>query len=118
MLHLPSWLNQGHDEANSRRRTTRMLCEHTSCNLGEIVDISAMGAKVVCRRFFRPIEGKPTTLTVDPPGGGRLEIPCVVCWARKRGRLWEAGLAFHSLTPTQARALGDFVLRSHHARSA
>ncbi len=118
MMQLPSWLNRGHDGANTRRRTTRMLCDRASCNLGEIVDISATGARVVCRRFFRPIEGKPTTLTIDPPVGGPLEIPCVVCWARKHGRYWEAGLAFHTLTPGQARVLGDFVMQSHRARSA
>ena len=73
---------------------------------------------MVCRRFFRPVEGKPTTLTIEPPVGDRLEIPCVVCWARKHGRYWEAGLAFHTLTPGQARVLGDFVMQSHRARSA
>ena len=118
MIPLPSWLIRPHDNDDCRRRTTRMACEHASCNLGEIIDLSATGARIRCRRFFRPVEGKPTTLTVGIPGAEPLCIPCVVCWARKPGRFWEAGIAFHALSPREARILGDFVLHNHYARSA
>ncbi|MBZ0171257.1 MAG: PilZ domain-containing protein [Phycisphaerales bacterium] len=119
---LPSWLVRRRDRDDCRRRTTRISCDQPRCNLGEIVDLSATGARVACSHYFRPVEGKPTTLTITPPRGQSLKIPCVVCWARKRGENWEAGLVFNGLTADHARVLGDYAVRinagNRRARSA
>lgn len=119
---LPSWFLRPRGDTDCRRRTTRIACAQRRCNLGEIIDLSATGARIACRRFFRPVEGKPITLTITPPGKKPLHIACVVCWARKNDRGWEAGLAFQGLGLNDARTLGDFAFRlnagSRHAQSA
>lgn len=119
---LPSWFLRRRDSEDCRRQTTRMACDHPVCNLGEILDLSATGARIACRRFFRPVEGKPTTLAITTHRGETLNIPCVVCWARKSDVGWEAGLAFSTLTDRDARILGEHAMRAsigmNRARSA
>lgn len=101
------------DDAD-RRRAVRMHGNVISCSIGEIVDLSATGARVRCRRFFRPMQGKPVTLSIDPGGDSRaISIDGSVCWTCQEDDGWYAGIAFTELTETTARTLGDLLSRGH-----
>jgi hypothetical protein len=119
-LRIPDWLLGRTGEPLSRRQTVRIACDRARCNLGEIVDLSATGARIACRRFFRPVEGKPVELTLETPGG-EVRVPSIVCWTRLDENGWEAGLAFHGLSERDAAVIGGFI-KAHRfgdeARSA
>ena len=109
-LPLPSWLTDTTDQ--SRRLTSRIPCELPRCNLGEIIDISATGARIACKRFFRPVEGKPVRLTITPASGEPLHIAAIVCWTHLDASGWQAGLEYHSLSVADTEKLVVFA-REH-----
>lgn len=116
----PSWLFGRFNSDRSRRLTSRTPCRGSRCSLGRIVDISPTGARIDCRRFYRPVEGKPARLSVTTPDGGLLHIAATICWTRLDDQGWQAGLAFHGVSDVDARRLAEFVAveRADEARSA
>lgn len=97
-----------------RRRAIRVYGNVITCSIGEIVDISATGARVRCRRFFRPLEGKPVSLAIEPGEGATpISLDGVVCWTSQEDATWFAGIAFTELSETNARILGDLLARGH-----
>lgn len=80
--------------ARDRRRATRTPTSSRFCNLGEIADVSSTGARVICRRFYRPTPGKRVSLRI--PGGVQgpaLRVSGVICWVSDASGAWQAGIA-------------------------
>ena len=101
-----------------RRQTVRMHGNTISCSIGEIVDLSATGARVRCRRFFRPLEGRSVSLAIESPSlTAPLTIDGVVCWTASEGDSWYAGVAFNGLSESDALALG-LLLGGHDNASS
>lgn len=114
-LPFPSWLSTvwpfgRRSDGRGRRLTSRVACRGTRCSLGRLIDISATGARVSCRRFYRPVEGKPARFSVTASDGVPLHIASTICWTRLGDGGWEAGLAFHGMNDTDARRLGEFIV--------
>lgn len=115
-LKLPTWLATPDDAAN-RRRATRHRPSVGACNLGIILDLSATGARIGCKRHYKPAVGKRVGLTVQTDTGDSVTIPCAVCWTEIRNGLREAGLEF---TATSARDLAKLahMVTSHADQAA
>ena len=82
-------------KGRDRRRAARHACDDRGCNMGAIVDYSSTGARVRCRRFYRPATGR--RVTIDLPAGiagPALSIPGTVCWVSLEDSEWHAGVAF------------------------
>lgn len=109
-LKLPAWLSAPNDAAN-RRRTTRLRPSVGACNLGIILDLSATGARIGCKRHYKPAIASRVGLTVKTDDGDTVTIPCTVCWTEIRNGQREAGLEF---TATSA---GDLARLAHMVTS-
>jgi hypothetical protein len=92
--------------AGDRRRATRTPTDRP-CNIGAVVDVSSTGARIRCRRFFRPTPGKRVTLAI-PTGvqGPGITASGVICWVSNATGEWHAGIALDQrnvLIPSGAR---------------
>jgi hypothetical protein len=77
-------------EESNRRQFGRRKQELLACNLGEVLDISRGGIRILCRR---PIEGAQRVELRSLHG--ELALPARVVWVTRRGRgRHEIGLAF------------------------
>ena len=95
------------ERSQERRRATRVSGNAISCSLGEVLDISATGIRVRCRRFYRPYEGSRVTLQFDPsPGRDRVTLRGTVCWTTNENGHWYAGVAFGAMSAADADTLG------------
>ena len=91
-------------EARSRA-AGRVRCQMTFCDLGEVVDLSAKGARVRSRRRLRLEAGQPISLTIDGLDGP-IEVRGKVAWARRAGFFkHEVGVEFDELGTGVSRAL-------------
>jgi hypothetical protein len=97
--------------------TTRVSCNSPACNLGEVLDLSATGARVRCRRFLKPAAGGRTPFVVAAGDGREIRLDAAVCWVRRGADRWEVGLAFDMLTPEEAFALASFA-EQHRLRGS
>jgi hypothetical protein len=97
------------DEHDSKeltpRRAGRLPQESLKCSLGEVVNMSATGAKIRCRIGSRPSEGKKASVEMDTESG-QIRLQARVVWVRMCGILrWEAGLEFVDVTDEQNKRL-------------
>jgi hypothetical protein len=98
------------DTPDDRRRATRIRGNAIACSLGEIQDISATGARIRCRRLYRPYEGNSVTLQIQPTGETpRITLRGTVCWTTCEDGHWFAGVAFTGMSEADARVLGTLV---------
>lgn len=88
------------------RRSGRLRIEAVTCSLGEILDLSKSGMRILTRRSMNP--GPAYNLpAVIHAFDRRLELTCRVAWVKKAGLLKrEVGLEFGELTDQQSQMLG------------
>lgn len=87
------------------RRHGRLQCHSMSCPIGEILDISASGFRVLLASGvdLRPGQGYTLPLSI---GTENVEVGLRVMWVKKKGfRRREAGLEFAEITPEIRQAL-------------
>lgn len=100
---LASILGSGGSEL---RKAGRVRCQHITCSLGEVADLSASGMRVLCKNnphiepnqaicfYLHSLEGKDTPVTAE------------VAWSRKVGwRKHELGVRFLDVLPELRMAL-------------
>lgn len=89
------------DLAANRRRFGRFNARGVKCNLGEVVDLSATGARV---RTRKTLTGEQS---LELPGSKNpVTLRATIVWAKKAGLLtYEYGLHFIDPTPDQVRAI-------------
>src|SRR5689334_18649223 len=89
----------------SSRRSGRVRCRMTFCDLGEIVDLSAKGARVRARRRPRGQAGDLIGVTIQGLDGP-IEVQARLAWVRRAGFFrHEFGLEFEGVTESATRAL-------------
>jgi hypothetical protein len=93
--------------ANNRRRHGRVRCDGITCDLGDVIDVSASGLQVAVGRIQIPL-GTDLTLTLDGPDGP-IQVRVIVLRCEKVGRGFELGLKFHSLSREAARGLATIA---------
>lgn len=95
-------------KANQRRRHGRVQCEMLSCQLGEVVNLSASGVM---------LQGKGVA-PHKPDDRAALDLKCLdhdlhatarVAWVRQDGRRFEMGLEFVGLTADQAQRIRELL---------
>lgn len=98
------------DNGQDRRKTGRLPCEQTTCQFGEIRDLSRSGARVVCKKPIDLPEGACTHLRISAHGQ-TVVIPARAANARKRsdGR-YDVGFQFVAMTPELTRALIEMAM--------
>lgn len=90
---------------DNRRADVRFNPKGLSCNLGELVDISAGGLRLISKR---KLKGTVTLRLWNDVSG--LILQAAVVWTRKiRMRKYESGLEFISLKPDTIRELALIV---------
>ncbi len=91
-----------------RRRHGRVACEMLSCQFGEVINLSASGAKVLGK-------GDPKHTADDRVGielnclDHKLQITARVAWTRPNGNGYDMGLEFVDLTPEQAQRVRELL---------
>jgi len=84
-----------------RRRADRHACDARTCNLGEIIDFSSTGARIRCRRFYRPKTGRRVLIQVPASlAGPAVSIHGTICWVNLENGEWHAGVAFDQTNET------------------
>jgi hypothetical protein len=97
----------------NKRRFGRVVCQDIQCTLGEILDLSAGGARVKCRSK-PPDVGKHFNMELRTLDGALL-MDCVVRWVRKSGLFGhQVGVEFCDLTDEHRRALTALARASAH----
>lgn len=104
------------------RRAGRLRCSMMSANLGtthgELVDVSATGARVLLRRNPDLKAGDSFMMDIDiatGPGGG-IGVSCQVVWVRLNAdKKFEMGIEFENIPEQSRKRLLDAVL--HPTRS-
>jgi hypothetical protein len=92
------------------RRHGRVLTEDVSCSIGEILDLSASGMRVMTK-FKLPDEGAVFVVTIFTPDGP-LAMLSRVKWIRKAGFFKrEAGLEFFDPGPRTRQVLAQLAGR-------
>ena len=95
------------DAARRQRKGGRVNCHGVTCTLGEVVNISASGMRVIAKGAIEPgTEGLITIQALDGP----LVIPGRVVWSKKKN--WgksEAGVQFVGLTDQHRARLLQFA---------
>jgi hypothetical protein len=84
------------DDGNGRRLHGRLAQELLACDLGEVIDLSATGMRVLARRLpSREFEAEIYGASSD-----RVRVRCKVRWSRQTGRKqFEVGLEFIDPAP-------------------
>ena len=101
------------DSEKSRRRHGRLPQETLLSNVGEIVDLSAGGFKVICRR----IPEKQISVLIE---GYKLPGTLIaeVAWSKRIGMFkHEVGLRFVGMTPEVAQALTSIAAVNRFRRA-
>lgn len=95
-----------------RRTAPRTGGTAIECNLGTIVDLSAVGLRIRSRQSLR---GRVDLEVCD--GHEMLRLRAEVMWSRRRGlRTFEAGLRFSGLSHEQTSRLQDLAMTLRHGR--
>lgn len=87
--------------AASRRRHGRVRCDQTQCTLGDVLDLSASGVRVLIRGRVRLKKDSVTPMLLEI-GDAVAPVKAKVVWISRAG--WfrhTAGLQFVDLTPEQ-----------------
>lgn len=100
----PAW--DGQEQADGpRRRFGRLPLETLECNLGTVLDLSAGGMRVLCRKV-------PKVQTIVEIDGYPMPQPLIanVTWTRRTGLFkHEVGLQFQNVSPEIARVLSQIA---------
>lgn len=91
------------------RRHGRIRCEILKCGLGEVMDISASGMRVM--RYGRRVvkEGKVLCLTLKALER-TLPVTVKVVWVKRQGFMrYSFGVEFIDMTPEQAASIASFA---------
>lgn len=92
-------------DPNQKRRTGRISPDGVTCDLGNVLDLSAGGCKLSGRGPRPGQEGDEIVLQLDW-GMGKMEFEGVVTRLDRRLFFgWVAGVRFENLTPERKRAL-------------
>jgi hypothetical protein len=91
--------------SDCRRQGGRLLQEALRCSLGDVIDVSATGMRILTNRKRR---GK---VTIHLEGRfGQMAVAAEVIWSRRLGfRRHQVGLRFLNLDRKQARQLRDLM---------
>jgi len=102
---IPSSID-GHDP---RRDSPRHPTEAISCLLGEVLDVSSTGVRVLCKGKPPFSVGALTTIKLSFQGG-KLQVSVQERWRKRRGlRNYEIGLKFVSNSPNVMAAIDSLV---------
>jgi hypothetical protein len=87
-------------EANvDPRGAARVRAGRLMCDLGRVLDISALGLRAHSRGRPSVVPGSVTAIMVHAPAGS-LRLACHVVWTRKIAwRNWQVGVRFVDVTP-------------------
>ena len=103
------WPKCGKRTRNASERTPRRtgrLNQHTlMCNLGRVLDISAGGMRILCKKVPR---SRVSVQLVGHPLPAKLTA--VKQWSKRRGMFeHEVGLKFEDVTPAVAKCLSEIA---------
>lgn len=89
------YTERAHASSEDRRARIRVPQTELHCSLGQVLDISSTGLRVVCRRIPRDEVTFKLNTKVDP-----LPVQAKVVWAKRLGfRKHEIGLLFIQPSP-------------------
>ena len=90
---------------DEKRRAGRLACEHLTCALGEVVDVSASGLKVATRSWGAMRPGDTVRLTLKTKSSA-VTVETMVTWVRRVGmRKRQVGLHFLNVDERARRQL-------------
>jgi hypothetical protein len=96
-----------------RRRTGRLHQEAVTSNIGKVLDLSATGMRVLCRR---KLEGR-TAVSIRGLGA-QIAVFGRVAWVKKRGMMkYETGIEFVDVPPDVCRQLSGLALTNRERRA-
>src|SRR4051812_23125156 len=99
--------------AAQRRRCGRVICQDIRSSLGEVLDLSAGGARVRTRKR-PPSEGADVKVVISSFAGD-LHLTAKAVWVRAVTLgVWEIGLTFTGLTPDTLQSLTAVARASAH----
>lgn len=103
---LPRWLKNliPAQPVSQRPRAERFVTQGFSCPLGELIDLSATGARVRLRRGA-DIEVRQAVMLRLQTQFQMLIVPGMVAWKRRVDGEWQMGLHFHDLPPGMGEVL-------------
>lgn len=97
--------------SGERRRHGRLRCEEASCCVGQVIDLSASGMRVL--RRGRPIMeiGDEFQISIHPNNGeSQLTLPARVVWIERQGfRKHIVGLEFATIDDQKKIQLGELA---------
>lgn len=82
-----------------------MRCQWTHCDLGDVLDISASGMRVTCKRKIAAEKGAHLAAIVEGLDG-TFDVSGKIVWKKKIGWFkWEMGIEFDELQPAAKKGL-------------
>lgn len=98
------------DGQDPRRADPRQTTDTLSCPLGEVMDISASGVRILCKTKPPFTEGAVSTIKFAFKGG-QLPVSVQERWRKRKGFRggYEIGLKFVSNPPNVMKAIGSLV---------
>lgn len=106
-----------HGAQPNKRLTARLACEELISNLGQVVDLSREGCRIIQGRFGGVPVGARLTLRLEGYEGG-VSVPAEVMRRRPRGPFkLELGIRFLALSAEQQNAISALA-RTHRVRYA
>lgn len=99
----------GFCQGDPRRRSPRHAAEHVTCDIGEVVNLSASGARIASRGK-PPLKKGQTVQMLLTGQDGAIRVQGVVTWLRRTGwRKAEVGVRFINLTPAHVLVLATLA---------
>ncbi|MGP1345478.1 MAG: PilZ domain-containing protein [Phycisphaerales bacterium] len=97
------------EESKNARGAGRVKCLAINSSHGQIIDLSAGGARLLRRSKFKGETNEPFTLNIIS-GIGNCQIQAHVCWQHRSGLFsWTIGVAFDEVTPEARKVLNDIA---------
>ena len=107
----------GAAERSEGRRAGRLRCSMLGSNQGEVLDISATGARVLLRRNPDVKAGDCFAIEIDAISGS-MKIDCCVVWIRLNSeRKFEMGVEFRNINEQMKKRLVETVLHPTRAET-
>jgi hypothetical protein len=98
-----------HDSRPNRRRHGRLLCDDVRSSLGQVLDLSASGARVRTTGLRQPEKGQTVTLTIED-GHASLVVSGVIVRSVRTGMFHgEVAVEFTGVTPDVHARLMELV---------
>ncbi len=100
-------LGNSHEE---HRRHGRVTCQGVDCSVGDVIDLSASGMRIITR-FKLPEKGEVFVVTIETMQGP-LAVLSRVRWSKRKGLFQrEAGLEFFDVGPRSRSLLCELAGR-------